>query len=275
MSFKETLIRKKDAYYKSGFNYSFIKKQKAIDQKFIGNSSIHDLDMVVYGYSVGYKNLYKPFLPRIIDWLSEGIDNNECFGTLAFHQNNLNSALAFATWINTGVNDVELWKKSLKWREELYGNEDYSKGMSRDDKEIFALSLLHYIQAQEYEKAIKLYQSVKGDKLLKLNKNMSGYRLAYAYCLHFYENKFTVEQLEKAAKPFLEKHLQMLYSMGRPTEMLYWLKMVCDAREKEYTPEEVIYSFYEYISEEEKPEFVKELLARKVEKKSFFSFLKW
>ncbi|MDG4952735.1 hypothetical protein [Actinobacillus equuli] len=275
MNIRDELLKEKEACSKNEFTYSYIQRKNDKSEGYKGSAGIMDLNTVIYGYSVGYKKLYKPFLPRIIDWLSEGIDNNECFGTLAFHQNNLNSALAFATWINTGVNDVELWKKSLKWREELYGNEDYSKGMSRDDKEIFALSLLHYIQAQEYEKAIKLYQSVKGDKLLKLNKNMSGYRLAYAYCLHFYENKFTVEQLEKAAKPFLEKHLQMLYSMGRPTEMLYWLKMVCDAREKEYTPEEVIYSFYEYISEEEKPEFVKELLARKVEKKSFFSFLKW
>ncbi len=275
MTIKDELLKEKDVYSKNEFAYSYIQRKGNKAEGYRGNAGIMDLNSVIYGYSVGYKKLYAPFLPRIIDWISEGINNNECFGTLAFHQNNLHSALAFATWINTGVNDIELWKASLKWREELYGNEDYSKGMSCDDNEIFALSLLHYIQAKEYEKGIQFYQSVKGDKPLKLNNNMSGYRIAYAYCLHFHENRFTVEQLERAARSFFEKHLQILYTKGRPTEMLYWLKMVCDAREQEYTPEEVIYTFYEYIPEE-LPDFAKALLAGKPpEKKSFFSFLKW
>lgn len=272
---KDKLLKKRDVYSKSEFAYSYIQRKCGKPNSYIGEAGKMDLSTVIYGYIAGYKNLYAPFLPRIIDWLSEGIDNKETFDNLAFHQNDLNSALAFAIWINSSVNDTELWKTSLKWREELYGNEDYSKRMSRDDKEIFALSLLHCIQAQEYEKAIQLYQSAQGNKPFKLSNNMSGFRVAYAYCLHFYEGKFSVEQLEKSAKPFLEKHLQMLYTMGRPTEMLYWLKMVCDAREKEYTPEEVIYTFYEYISDEDKPDFVNELLNGKNEKRSIFSFFKW
>lgn len=251
-------------------------KYKSGHGQFIGNYAKHDLNDIAYAYSVGFKDIYTQFLERTIKWLIQGIETQEDFGEFNYHQYELTSALAIATWLHTGVNNIKLWQESLKWQDKLYGNEDYSKGMSRNDKDIFALSLLHAIHAQEYEKAIQLYQSAHGDKPLKLNNNMSGYRLAYAYCLHFHENKFTVEQLEKAAKPFLEKQLQMLYSMGRPTEMLYWLKMVCDAREKEYTPEEVIYSFYEYIPEEEKPEFVKVLLSGKPqEKKSLFSFFKW
>lgn len=275
MKISENIMDRRENWSKRGFCYSYIQR-KGETPHFIGECGMSDLTSVVYGYSVGFRELYTPFLPRIIDWISDGIGKKEQFDNLAFHQYELVSALAFATWIHTGINDVELWKNSLKWQDKLYGNMDYSKGMGRVEQEIFALQLLHYIQAQEYEKGIQFFQSVNGDKPLKLNKNMSGFRVAYAYCLHFYEGKFTVEQLEKAANPFLEKWLPILYTKGRSTEMLYWLKTVCDAREKEYTPEEVIYTFYEYIPEEEKPDFVKELLGEKVpEKKSFFSFFKW
>ncbi|QOF67662.1 hypothetical protein IFE17_11170 [Actinobacillus sp. GY-402] len=275
MRIKDEILRERRSYSKNEFTYSYIKNLEK-PPKNIGNWGDCDLTTVVYGYCVGYKDLYEPFLPRIIEWLSEGIENNEELGSLAFHQYELTSALALATWLNTEINNIDLWKNSLKWQEELYGNPEYFKKMGRDEKEIFALSLLHYIQAGEYERAISFYQAVQGDLPFKLNHNMSGFRIAYAYCLHFYEGKFTVEQLEKAARPFLEKWLPILYTKGRSTEMLYWLKTVCDAREKEYTPEEVIYTFYEYIPEEEKPDFVKELLGEKVpEKKSFFSFFKW
>ncbi|MFU2090604.1 hypothetical protein ACLSY8_07900 [Avibacterium avium] len=252
-------------------------KYKLEQGEFIGNYAKYDLTDIIYAYSVGFKNIYKQFLERTVNWLKQGVEKKEDFGEFDYHQYELTSALAIATWLDTGVNNIELWKNSLKWQDKLYGKENYSKGMSLIEQEIFALQLLHYIQAQEYEKAIQLYQLVKGDKPLKLHNNMSGYRIAYAYCLHFHEQKFTVEQLEKSSKSFLEKHLQMLYTKGRPTEMLYWLKMVCDAREKEYTPEEVIYTFYEYIPEEEYPEFVKDLLKGKpTEKKSFFSrFFRW
>ena len=276
MKLKDEISRTRETKSKNGFSYCYIQRKGDKPEGYIGNTGMTDLTRVVYGYSVGYKSLYEPFLSRIIEWISEGIENNEVSGDLAFHQRDLTSELALATWMKTGKNDVNLWKNALVWQEELHSSEDYSKGISRDDKEIIALSIIRYIQAQEYEKAIQFYQSIYGDKPFKLNSNMSGLKVAYAYCLHFYEGKFTVEQLEKAARPFLEKWLPILYTKGRSTEMLYWLKTVCDAREKEYTPEEVIYTFYEYIPEEEKPDFVKELLGEKVpEKKSFFSFFKW
>lgn len=274
---KNDIERRREISDKKGHVFERLKyNSENPDARFIGNYAKHDLNSIVYAYSVGFKNLYEKYLKRSIDWILQGINNKEQFDDLAFHQYRLTSALAFATWLHTSVNNIELWKNSLKWQDELYRDTDYTKGMSRIEQGEFALQILHYIQAQEYEKGIRLYQSIKGDKPLTLNNNMSGYRIAYAYCLHFYEGKFTVEQLEKASRAFLEKHLVMLYTMGRSTEMLYWLKMVCDAREKGYTPEEVIYTFYEYIPEEEKPDFVKELLGEKEpEKKSFFSFFKW
>ena len=276
MKLKDEIGRTRETKSNNRFGYFYIQRKGEKPEGYIGNAAKSDLTSVIYGYSVGYKKLYEPFLSRIIDWILEGINNNEQFDNLAFHQYKLTSALAFAAWLHTGINNIELWKNSLKWQDELYRNADYTKGMSRIEQEEFALQILHYIQAQEYEKGILLYQSIKGDKPLTLNNNMSGYRIAYAYCLHFYEGKFTVAQLEKASRAFLEKHLVMLYTMGRSTEMLYWLKTVCDAREKDYTPEEVIYTFYEYIQEEEKPDFVKELLGEKApKKKSFFSFFKW
>ena len=275
MQLIDYLARKRESSSKKGHILERL-KYKSKEVPFIGNYAKHALDSIIYGYSVGFKELYKEYLKRTVNWLEQGVEEAENFGNFNFHQYELTSSLALATWIYTGVNHVELWKNSLKWQNELYGNMDFSKGMSRLDQADFALQLLHYIQAQEYEKAIQLYQSVKGDKPLKLNNNMSSYRIAYAYCLHFHGNKFTVEQLEKASRTFLEKELVMLYTKGCPTEMLYWLKMVCDAREKDYTPEEVIYTFYEYIPEEEKPDFVKELLGEKApKKKSFFSFFKW
>lgn len=251
-------------------------KYKSGKPEFIGNFAKHDLHYIVYAYSVGLKELYQEYLYRCVDWLTQSIEK-ETLGEFNYHQYRLTSALAFANWIKTGDSHIKLWKNSLKWQNKIYGDMNCSKNIGCVGKDIITLQMLTYFQAQEYEKTIQLYQSKYGDKPFKLNKNMGGIRVAYAYCLHFYENKFTVEQLENASRGFLEKELVMLYTMGRPTEMLYWLKMVCDAREKDYTPEEVIYSFYEYIPEQEKPDFVKELLGEKEsEKKSFFSSIfKW
>lgn len=275
---KDDIDRRREISGKRGHIIERLKyDSEKVDVRFIGNYAKHDLNSIIYAYSVGFKELYVKYLERTIDWILQGIKNQEHLydvASLEFHQYELTSSLAIATWLNTGVNNIELWKNTLKWQNELYGGVDYSRKISSDDKEIFALLLLHYIQAQEYEKAIQLYQSAQGNKAFKLSNNMSGVRIAYAYCLHFYEGKFSIEQLEKSAKPFLEKHLQMLYAMGRSTEMLYWLKMVCDAREKEYTPEEVIYTFYEYIPDEEKPDFVNELLNGKSKRRSIFSFFK-
>ncbi|MGX2951348.1 hypothetical protein ACWIUA_10670 [Ursidibacter sp. B-7004-1] len=275
MTIKDELIKKREVKAKNGFGYFYIQNEKEISG-YYGSSGMSDLTSIIYGYGVGFKKLYEPFLSRTIDWLSTGIENKEELGDLKFHQYKLNSELAVANWLHSGVNDISLWKNAVAWQEALYSDEDFLENIGKIRKEEYALQMLHYIQAQEYKKAIQLYQSINGDKPFKLNKNMGGIRVAYAYCLHFYENKFTVEQLENASRGFLEKELVMLYTMGRPTEMLYWLKMVCDAREKDYTPEEVIYSFYEYIPEQEKPDFIKELLDEKEpEKKSFFSIFKW
>lgn len=275
MKIRDYIINTYETYNRNNHAFSRLNKNE-FNPDLVGNYAMNDIRSITYAFSVGFYTDYIDFIPIRIKMLKMGIDANEDFGNIEFHLYNLTSALAFATWLHTGVNDIELWKNSLKWQNELYGNPEYFKKMGHDEKEIFALSLLHYIQAKEYEKAVRFYQEVQGERLFKLNNNMSGFRIAYAYCLHLYEGKFTVEQLEKAARPFLEKHLPMLYTKGRSTEMLYWLKMVCDARKKKYTPEEVIYTFYEYIPEEEKPDFVKELLSEKqVEKKSFFSFFKW
>lgn len=272
---KEKIILKRNAYAKNEFIYSFIKKQNENKSKLLGNAALHDLDMVIYGYLSGYKKLYMPFLPRIADWLKRGIHSEEKLGNdTFFHQYQLCSTLALAYWFNGASEYIDIWEKATSWLEKM--NIDYAHLTTNDDKEFFALQILCYIEAGQYEKVIKLFKLVTKKDTITLSNKMSGYRVAYAYCLYFYDKRFDLDKLEKATKPFLEKHLKMLYQIGRPTEMLFWLKVVCNAREKDYTPEQVLYSFYDYLSEDEKPDFVKDLLAGKLEeKKSFFSFLKW
>ncbi|NEN76475.1 hypothetical protein F9B74_09155 [Pelistega sp. NLN82] len=174
------------------------------------------------------------------------------------------TALAFAHWVYTGNNDILLWKKAIYWQEELNTDLDHSKEMDSEDKENLALDILRYIQAKEYDKAIKQYELFTRGEIFKLSSRLNNYNLAYAYCLHFAEGQFSVEELEKAGRAFLKRHLKELYLMGRPTEMLYWLKTMCDARDKEYTPEEVIYTFYEFLEDKDKPDFIKELLENSV-----------
>ncbi len=275
MNIKNDLMKIRTCWGKRGFSYSFIKKQIEKKQKFIGNSAVDDLTTIIYGYIVGYKELYQPFLARTINWLQKGIDNVEKMGeSLFYHQFNLNYSFALACWLNGEQNNIASWCNATAWLDK--GDIDYDHLSCLADKEFFALELLVYIQAKQYEKAIGLFKQVTKNKPFNLNNNMSGFRVAYAYCLHFYENKFTVQQIEKASRLFLVKHLKMLYSMGRADELALWLKIVCDAREKDYTPEEVIYSFYDYLEEDEKPDFVKEILENKpVKKRTLFSFFKW
>ncbi|OOF48000.1 hypothetical protein BKK54_11265 [Rodentibacter genomosp. 1] len=262
---KDKILKVRETKSENGFGFFYIQRTDE-DKKsltLVGNAGVNDLDSVIYGYSVGFESLYSQFLPRIIDWLNEGISNKESAGEVNFHQCLLTSSIAFAYWINTGKNNVSLWKNAVYWQEQWNLNLDYSVPLGKEEKEEFAIDLLRYIQAKEYDKAIKHYEFVTKGKLFKFSTRLTGYNLAYAYCLHFSEGKYSVDELDKAGKGFLEKHLQMLYIQGRSVEMLYWLKTICDAREKEYTPEEVIYTFYEFVKDEDKPDFVKALLKRK------------
>ncbi|NEN76085.1 hypothetical protein F9B74_07090 [Pelistega sp. NLN82] len=256
----EDIIKTKDTYSEDGFAYLYIQRLNENIEKFIGNKANADLTSIVYGYSVGFKELYSPFLPRIIDWLRQGILNKEYFNDIRTHQLTLSNALAFAHWIYTGNNDILLWKKAIYWRDQLLQDVDYSKGFDSESKENLALDILRYIQAKEYDRAIKHYEWATRGEVFQFSSHLNNYNLAYAYCLHFAEGQFSVEELEKAGRAFLKRQLKELYLMGRPTEMLYWLKTMCDARDKEYTPEEVIYTFYEFLEDKDKPDFIKELL---------------
>lgn len=259
---KKELIKVRESKDREGFGFSYIQRIEEPLPVKIGNSGLSDLTSVIYGYSVGLKSLYSEFLPRIIDWLRKGIADEESFIDFNYHQCSLTSALALSYWISTGETNISFWKDSIYWQEQVNLSIDYSVPMGREAKEDLALSILRYIQAKEYHKAIKFYEQANSalGKPFKFSAKLTSYNLAYAYCLHFAEGMFSVEELEKAGRVFLEKHLQALYTSGRSIEMLYWLKTICDAREKDYTPEEVIYTFYEFVKDEDKPDFVKELL---------------
>lgn len=262
MAIKDEILKERENSKIESFTYSYIKDQDEETVSFIGNSGMSDLTIVIYAYSAGFGEIYKSFLTRIVNWIQKGVFNHEKFNDLRVHQLELTSSLALAHWMNTGFNEVSLWKNAVYWQEQLNLDLDHSVKMDKEDKESLALDILRYIQAKEYDKAIKLYeQSISAlGKPFKFSAKLTSYNLAYAYCLHFAEGMFSVEELEKAGRVFLEKHLQALYTSGRSIEMLYWLKTICDAREKDYTPEEVIYTFYEFVKDEDKPDFVKELL---------------
>ena len=47
---------------------------------------------------------------------------------------------------------------------------------------------------------------------------------------------------------------------GRPDDAVYWLKTMCLLREKQYMPEEVVLTFYEFLEDEEIPDEIHKFL---------------
>lgn len=75
---KNYIERRREISDKKGHVFERLKYSiEEPDVIFIGNYAKHDLNSIVYAYSVGFKDLYEKYLGRSINWISEGINNNE------------------------------------------------------------------------------------------------------------------------------------------------------------------------------------------------------
>lgn len=83
------------------------------------------------------------------------------------------------------------------------------------------------------------------------------------YVHHYEYEEFDKAQLNKVCRQVLDKELKFVYSKGRLDDAVYWLKIMCALRNRPYTPEEVVLTFYDFLEDDEIPDELKPLLKEK------------
>lgn len=271
-SLKTYLLKKLELCNLDGFTYDFekgnISKTKLND---IPVFAVQDtLNSCYYAYSVGSKELFNTFLPIIILWgetiVKNGTSLKKVSNDTVQYWSGLYEAHAGATWLYTGQDNIDIWKECLAqtnlWFFEQRNPTDYSvcKGL---DNQLFYTYLQRCLFAKEYQQGIAVYEHFKGNKPIKLTSKTGLVTLMYAILRHFQYGEFDKEKLNKTCLQVLDKELKHVYMKGRPDDAIYWLKTMCLLREKQYTPEEVVLTFYEFLEDEEIPDEIHKFLKQR------------
>lgn len=260
----ESLHNKWENYISTGSVYIF-HKNYTVNEDALSSIARSRTTNLLIGYVVGQKELYEPFVAETKAWGIKALPKEDHVASRSF----LCQAIALLDWLEHDQDDTQLWQNTVTaynlWFFEAENPTDYSasKGIEVD---LFCKYLQACLFAKDYERGISVYEHYKGDKL-KLTARSGKLALLYAYLRHFAYDEFSLEQLEKTAKNTLPKFLKQFYGRGYPEEGTMWLKTVCNARIKAgqfYTAEQIILTFYEYLTDEEKPDFVHELLAARM-----------
>ena len=251
-----------------GFTYIFEKNNVLKTE--LNNIPIYatqdSLNSCYYAYTVGYKDLFEPFLPTLILWSKTIINNDDSYQYIngsPGYGSGLYEAYAGATWLYTGQDNIDIWKECLAqtnlWFFEQRNPIDYSvcKGL---DRQLFYTYLQRCLFAKEYQQGIAVYEHFKGNKPVKLTSKTGLVTLMYAILRHFAYGEFDKEKLNKTCMQVLGKELKHVYMKGRPDDAVYWLKTMCLLREKQYMPEEVVLTFYEFLEDEEIPDEIHKFL---------------
>lgn len=229
-----------------------------------GNHAEGSLNNFFYAFSVGKKEFFEEFLHRPIQWCQTSIALKKEVGWRTL--SDIHEAYAGATWLYTGEDDVSIWKESLEYTNLWFfadkNPSDYSK-VSYLDNQLFYTYLQRCLFSKEYQQGIKVFEHLKGTKRINLTSKTGLATLMYAILRHYEYGEFDKARLNKICRKVLGKELKYVYSMGRLDDAVYWLKTMCALRDKAYTPEEVVLTFYEFLEDNEIPDEIKILLKEK------------
>ena len=261
---KESLLKDVKNSGKGGFFYYY---ESSRDESAInvmhGSNACASLRNCYYSYMLGEKSLFEQFLPGIIRLCEKAIELKIEVSWRPSHVCLIYEAYAGATWLYTGQDNIDIWKECLAqtnlWFFEQRNPIDYSvcKGL---DRQLFYTYLQYCLFAKEYQQGIAVYEHFKGNKPVKLTSKTGLVTLMYAILRHFAYGEFDKEKLNKTCMQVLGKELKHVYMKGRPDDAVYWLKTMCLLREKQYMPEEVVLTFYEFLEDEEIPDEIHKFL---------------
>ena len=235
------------------FGYSFCLSQEFDPNHPMGNVGDFDFIRVLEASLVNLQDKFKPILNRAIEWIRYGIEVNEGVGENyrqqpLFSQTRLHQSLALALWFRDGIDHIELWDQvlqlhalSLEDEHNPYGTIDM-KTMQVNDW------VLRCLQAEQYEQGIEGYRRYHGDGALSIKTIKSERKLAYAYCLHYAEGKYSSDELFHAARKLLNTKMDADWlSKGQADRALLWLKTVYWNRQQNLTPLQVWLKAYDHM----------------------------
>ena len=272
---KKDLLRNLEIYPdhpEDGFGFVYHYEKNKANQELEsmhGSSASSTLRNVFYAYSVEQKDLYDPFLPTALSWLNTAITLKQEVDWEPRHVYTIYEALAGVKWLQSGQDNaevVEAWRECLAQSNLWFFKDRYpkqysaSKGMTRD---LFYSYLQQCLFAQDYQRGIEVYQHFKGDKPVRLTAKTGLVSLMYAVLRHYAYGEYDKDKLNKTMRQVLGKELREIYTRGRPDDAVYWLKVMCAMRERIYTPEETVLTFYEFLEDDEIPDEIHALLKEK------------
>ena len=263
-SIKERLMREIVNNRPGGINH-YMETQDEIEDKKInyGGHARGSLDNVFYANMVGEGANYLKFLPRILRWCQTSVELKVDGGWTPQYASWGYEAYAGATWAYTGQDDVDIWKVCLEytnlWVFKNKNPTDFSvsKGMTKD---LFYTYLQRCLFSEQYQLGIDVYEYYYGKKTITLSPKTGLLTLMYAILRHYQYGEFNKKSLNRRCRQIIGKELKYLYSKGCTDDAVYWLKVMCGLRDKDYTPEEVVLTFYEFLEDDEIPDEIKVLL---------------
>ncbi|UOP04873.1 hypothetical protein [Conchiformibius kuhniae] len=267
---KNDILKTLSTHQKDGFSYQFNVNQTSTEQNIMHGSQAYYLLLdIFYAYSVGQKDLFDLFLPTALSWLNTAIALKQEVDWKPRHVYRIYQALAGVKWLQSGQDSaevVEAWRECLA-QSNLWIFEDRyprqysaSKGMTKD---LFYSYLQQCLFARDYQRGIEVYQHFKGDKPVRLTAKTGLVALMYAVLRHYAYGEYEKEKLNKTMRQVLGKELRETYTRGHMYRVVHWLKTMCTMRERIYTPEETILTFYEFLEDDEIPDEIHVLLKAK------------
>ena len=266
-SIKEQLMQKIEQTIPDGFLFGFERSEYLTNvQSMHGGLARGSLNNYFDACCVGNKVWFEEFLPRTIQLCQTSVELKVDGGWTPQDASWIYEAYAGATWAYTGQDDVDIWKTCLEytnlWVFKNKNPTDFSvsKGMTRG---LFYTYLQRCLFSEQYQLGIDVYEHYYGKKTITLSPKTGLLTLMYAILRHYQYGEFNKKSLNRRCRQIIGKELKYVYSKGRPDDVVYWLQVMCGLRDEDYTPEEVVLTFYEFLEDDEIPDEIKVLLKEK------------
>ncbi|MFL1733132.1 hypothetical protein [Moraxella oculi] len=269
-SIKDELVREIINNRPGGINY-IMETDDTIEERICnyGGFASGSLNCFFQANMVGEGSFFARFLPRTLRWCQTAIDRkDEDEGLNPRELSWVYETYAGTTWVYTGQDDVAIWKECLEYTNLWFFAEknptDFSKTKAKGiETNLFYTYLQRCLFAKEYKLGIDVYEYFKGKREVKLTSKTGVLTLMYAILRHYEYGEFDKVRLNKVCRQVLGRELKFVYSKGRLDDAVYWLKTMCALRDRPYTPEEVVLTFYEFLEDDEIPDEIKPLLNQK------------
>lgn len=225
--------------------------------KAMGNLASWYLKDVIDLLLIGLHKEVAPMLPKIINWLTNAIAQDEDFGMHRnFHRYNLRSSLALAKWLQNGDAAVQDWEAARELALSNLTDNVWPKNKIKTEGLDDYLSVC--IQAEQYAAGIAEFEKYHGVKKVSLSGTLAPRTFGYAVCLHHAHQQFTPEALFKAGRKMLQANLEdhPWLGYGQYARAAMWLKNVYWHNNRTLTPLETILKAYNDMPNVIRPSFV-------------------